>query len=138
MIITSDSESTSSNTDYSKTTAFVSAIFYIIMTVIILSMSYGNITPDYYVVIFLYSISLIIANINYSKMSGDYLERLQSNPYTVIIQELPIVGVIIIILTFLMLGTLIVGCMFAWEFYIVYMIVGYIISTTHKKRLGIK
>ena len=137
MNISSDGVGVTKQRGYSVTVSTISYMIHIVSGSIILAMSYNQITPNYPVVLFLYAISLVASNINYTHMTRTYLQKLEDNPFSVSLQEKPILAPICMIVSFAMLGTLLTGGLFAWGTYLIYMVLAILISKAHKERLGV-
>lgn len=137
MNISSDGVGVTKQRGYSVTVSTISYMIHIVSGSIILAMSYNQITPNYPVVLFLYAISLVASNINFTHMTGTYLQKLEDNPFSVSLQEKPILSPISMIVSFAMLGTLLTGGLFAWGTYLIYMVLAILISKAHKERLGV-
>jgi hypothetical protein len=136
MNISSDGVSATKQRGYSVIVSTVSYLVHIVSASIILAMSYGQLTPNYTLVLVVYTLSLVASNINFSKMTGEYLQKLEDNPFSVSLQEKPILAPISMLLSFTMLGTLLTGNLYAWGTYLVYMVVTVIVSKAHKSRFG--
>lgn len=137
MNVSSDSTSIQSNRGYSITISTLSYLVHIVGSSTILAMSYGKMLPDYTIVLCVYALMLLVSNLNFSKMSKSYLQRLEDNIFQTSLKEQPLLSPISILLSFVMFGTLLTGNMYAWGSYIIYLIVITVISKAHKSRLGI-
>ena len=127
-----------SNKSYSRVAGYVSAVTYIITASVILSMSYGYMEKNYSIVSGLLILSIIASYFNYSNMSRDYLQYVENNPYTWFLRDYPIIGPISIILTILLVLTLVTFNMFAWEAYLIAIIITIILGEFYKKRFNIE
>lgn len=113
MIVTSDYTISDTSQGFSRWKTSLSYIVTIIAYGLILSMSYEIITPNIYLLVVVLVISLVVGTMSYLSMSKEFLEKLSTNPFSVTLQQHPFLGPIVILLTFIMLGTLITFNMFA-------------------------
>ena len=92
---------------------------------------------NYEMVGVLFIIGLILNNYQFSLMSPETLQEITDGAYRYILTKNPILGPLKLITTFGVLATLVTGNLFAWKFYIAFLIIAVIMANVYKKKYNI-
>jgi len=92
---------------------------------------------NYELVLGLFIVATILNNIQYKLMKPETFKAITDNAFAYILNKNPILGPIKIITTFSVLATLILGNLFAWEAYLIYILISAVIGDVYKKKYSV-
>lgn len=125
------------NTNAYETIDNVNSIYSIIIYSILLSMSFGYMALNYELILGLFIVATILKNVQYNLMKPETLQAITNGAFTYILNKDPILGPLKMITAFAVLATLITGNLFAWETYLVFIVITVVMDIVYKKKYGV-
>jgi len=124
--------------DYFDKVGLVTSGLSIFISSIFLLMSFSYLTENYLVILGLVSISLVLNNYYLTITTPEIFKKINDDPWKFILEQRPILGPIAVLLSFLLIGTLISGNLFAWQIYIIYFIMLMLMNHTYSKKYKLR
>jgi len=124
--------------DYFDKVGLVTSGLSVFISSIFLLMSFGYLMENYLVILGLVSISLILNNYYLTITTPEIFKKINDDPWEFILDQRPILGPIAVLLSFLLIGVLISGNLFAWQIYIIYFIILMIMNHVYSKKYKLR
>jgi len=137
MEIKSDTSTFSSGTPTFNKLNMVHTIVSAIISLLLIAMSTGNMNQNMLLISGIMLLNIVLYNISQTYQTLELAQRIENDTMGYILSEKPITGPIGLTLSIITLLFLVTGNLFAWQLYIVYIILATIIGKSHKTRLGV-
>lgn len=137
MEIKSDTSTFSSGTPTFNKLNIIHTIVSTTISLLLIAMSTGQMTENILLVTGIMILNIVLYNMLQTYQTLELAQRIENDTMGYILSEKPITGPIGLALSIITLLFLVTGNLFAWQMYLVYIILATIISKSHKTRLGV-